>query len=397
MDSNAQIVSLIRKKMDGTIIDDELRLLERWAAEDPLHAKLLSRVLDEETVLADFSIWLALRNTDGNGDWLQTLEEKTWAKLDATRAIDRPVRSIIWKRYLSFAALLLSVLGGALWFYQFHLSTQESTLLADLSPGKNKAQITLSDGRIIELSQDQKGVVWGDQLHYEDGTAIQTLDNGKVVYATISTPRGGQYQITLPDGTKVWLNADSELKYPSSFREDARVVQLQGEAYFDVASVTKAGKKIPFIVKSTQQEVEVLGTQFNLKAYADDHGDARTTLVEGAVLLHSASSILRLAPGEQGISGGRGLNKKKVDVGPYIAWKDNRFVFEEVELREALKILSRWYDFDVQIDNKVGPTHLYASISRDKSLKEVLSIIESSGIRSRLERSGQRNKLTIFN
>ena len=157
------------------------------------------------------------------------------------------------------------------------------------------------------------------------------------------------------------------------------------------------GEKIPFKIKTSGELVEVTGTQFNLKAYADEQYENRTTLVEGSVLLHAAGGTLPLQAGEQGINDSRGLHKKKVDIGQYIAWKNNQFVFEEVELREAMKILSRWYDFDFEIQDRVKPTYLYASFSRGKNLKDVLKIIEGSGIKFKLVRIGERNKLTIFN
>jgi ferric-dicitrate binding protein FerR (iron transport regulator) len=222
------------------------------------------------------------------------------------------------------------------------------------------------------------------------------LDEQKVVHATIETPRGGQYQITLIDGTKVWLNADTKLTYPSRFKGEARIVELEGEAYFDVSPLIVQGNKIPFLVKTAQQEIEVLGTQFNVSAYPDDDDDTQTTLVEGAVRVYSGQTILLLKPGEQGISNAKGLNKKAVDVGQYIAWKNNEFVFEETELKEALKMLSRWYDFDINLNNIFPKTHLYGSISREKNLTEVLKIMESSGLKFKIERSGDRNRLTVL-
>src|SRR5690606_17310850 len=141
----------------------------------------------------------------------------------------------------------------------------------------------------------------------------------------------------------------------------------------------------------------VLGTEFNLKAYPDEQLNTKTTLVQGAVSLHADGKSLNLKPGEQGLMNSQGLSKRKVDPSLFTAWKDNKFVFEEMELHEALKILSRWYDFDFIIENSVKPIHLYASINRNKSLREVLNILESSDIKFRLERESERNKLLIYN
>lgn len=393
MYNTSEIAELIKKKIEGTITGDELIQLNELAEKNPAISRLLVIVEDDHTLLEDTAMYLGLSLEKEKEDRQRRLLENTLFKIH-----HRP-KVTLFRRLLPYVAAVCVLSLSALWYYKWELKKSHVAVIEDLAPGSNRASITLSDGRVIELNQDKHGVVLGDQLQYEDGTLIQAMDNAnaEVVYATIATPKGGQYQITLSDGTKVWLNADSKLIYPSRFHGDRREVELEGEAYFDVSTLTKNAKKTSFIVKTAQQRVEVLGTQFNLKAYADDHGDARTTLVEGAVALHVVDKTLSLLPGEQGMSSKHGLSKRKVDVGSYIAWKDNRFVFEEVELRDALKILSRWYDFDFSIDSAVKPTHLYASIKRDKNFKEVLNILESSGIKFRLERAGERNKLLIFN
>lgn len=396
MKSSFDIVSLIRKKIEGTLNDQELGLLEEWVGEDSWRAELLKKVEDEETLLSDFRSWLDLR-IDDHDNWQQEFEDKTIAKLQRSSTLTPTVRFIRWKRYLSVAALLVAMLGVIFWYSWIESRPENVQTISDLAPGTSRAQIKLADGRIIQLSSDQNGVILGEQLRYEDGTFIQAMGGSESTVATITTPKGGKYQITLSDGTKVWLNAGSEMKYPIRFVGDTRQVELTGEAYFDVSKSNKNGKSIPFVVKTVGLEIEVLGTEFNLKCYADDQEDIRTTLVEGAVTLHSSGNAMQLSPGEQGLNGVRGLSKRKVDVAPYIAWKDNWFVFEEVELREALKILGRWYDFDFEIEKGVKSTQFYASISRDKSLKEVLNILESSGIKFNLVRDGERNKLLIFN
>lgn len=391
MYNTSEIAKLIRRKIEGTITAEELIELNELVQNNPSISRLLVILEDDHTLLEDTAMYLGLSIDKEKEDRQRRLLENTLSKIHS-----RP-KVTLFRRFLPYVAAIVVVSLSALLYYKGMFNNPQIAIVEDLAPGSNRASITLSDGRIIELSQDQHGVVLGDELQYEDGTLIQAMDNAEVVYSTIATPKGGQYQITLSDGTKVWLNADSKLIYPSCFKGDSRLVELEGEAYFDVSTVTEKGKKTPFMVKTAQQQVEVLGTQFNLKAYADDQGDTRTTLVEGAVSLHVADKILPLIPGEQGVSSKKGLSKRKVDVGPYIAWKDNQFVFEEIELHEALKILSRWYDFDFSVDNAVKPIHLYASINRGKSLREVLNILESSGIKFRLKRTGERNKLLIFN
>ncbi|TDQ76328.1 FecR family protein [Sphingobacterium yanglingense] len=391
MYDTSEIARLIKRKIEGTITTNELIKLNELARKTPSIDRLLLMVEDDRTLLEDTAMYLSLSIEEEKNDRQKRILENTLSKIHQRPKVN------MFRRLLPYAAIFCVFLLGVLLYYRLGVIGSDTSVLEDLDPGTNRASITLSDGRIIELSEDQHGVVLGNQMQYEDGTLIHNLDNDEVVSATIATPKGGQYQITLSDGTKVWLNADSKLTYPSKFTGEDRMVELQGEAYFDVSTLTKNGKKTPFTVKAAQQQVVVHGTEFNLKAYADDQGDILTTLIEGAVSLHVAGNILPLKPGEQGVSSEQGLRKRKVDVEPYIAWKDNRFVFEEVELREALKILSRWYDFDFSIDNAIKPIHLYASINRGKSFKEVLKILESSGIRFKLERIGERNKLLIFN
>src|SRR5690606_13352531 len=177
----------------------------------------------------------------------------------------------------------------------------------DILPGGNRATLTLADGRTINLSEAQTGIVVGDGITYLDGTGV--LDNSASSVSTImslSTPKGGTYQITLPDGSKVWLNANSTLKYPSRFGGKERVVELEGEAYFDVSQQSTANSRqasfVPFLVKTNNQTVEVLGTEFNISAYADDPV-TKTTLVEGSVKVsaHAVNASTLLKPGEQGL------------------------------------------------------------------------------------------------
>lgn len=390
MYKTSELVKLIKKKIEGTITADELIELNELAKKNPSIGSLLRIVEDDHTLLEDTALYLSLSMEEEKGDRQKRILENTLSKIHKRPKVK------LFHRFLPYVAAAFMVSISIFIYYRLELNKQQTALIEDLAPGTNRASITLSDGRVIELSQDQHGVVLGDQLQYEDGTLIKVLEDD-VLYATISTPKGGQYQITLSDGTKIWLNADSKLIYPSRFTGDSRDVELDGEAYFDVSTVAENGKKIPFMVKTAMQKVEVLGTQFNLKAYADDLENTHTTLVEGGVSLHANGKTLPLLPGEQGVSSKKGLVKRKVDVGPYISWKDNQFVFEEIELREALKIWSRWYDFDFNIENKVKPIHLYASFNRNKTFKEVLNILESSGIKFRLEREGERNKLLIFN
>lgn len=274
-------------------------------------------------------------------------------------------------------------------------SEPEQTNLADVEAGTNKAVLTMSDGRTILLDSDQQGIVMdSDAITYADGSVLGgTAQNGigsvpddREQELLLTTPKGGQYQVVLPDGTKVWLNAQSTLKYPSRFIEDKREVFLEGEAYFEVkadqpASQPKEGHRAytrPFIVKSRNQEVIVLGTRFNISTYADEP-EVTTTLVSGAVKVRlladtdEQSQILRA--GEQAVAGTAGLTVRTADLQAAVAWKNGYFVFNNTDLRTIMRQVARWYDIKVDYQN-ISHQTFSAEIPRSARLSTLLKVIE---------------------
>lgn len=396
MYDTSNIARLIKKKLDGTISPEELVFLEKWGLSSSSNAALLKKVENEKLLFQDVIKWLELEKIEGQQDWIERLEERTISKIQTTveNESSNKLQRIASHRYLPYVASLLFFLAVFVAFYTYH-NFSKTELLADLEPGGNRASITLSDGRVIELSEQQDAVVLGEELTYADGSVISDLNDSHIVYAELRTPRGGQYNITLSDGTKVWLNADSKLKYPTRFEGDVREVELDGEAYFDVTRSTGDNKKQRFVVKTVRQQVEVLGTAFNVQAYTNDAVE-RTTLVEGAVALSGETGSVMLTPGDQGLVSVNGLNTRKVDVEQYLAWKNNEFIFHETTLNDALIVLSRWYDFEIVYEGKIPVTHLYGSIDRDKGLAEVLKIMEASGLKFRIERTENLNKLIVL-
>lgn len=391
----SEIARLIRKKLEGSIGPRELLSLEAWARKSTSNSDLLKKLEDEEVVLEDVLNWLELSADEEEGSWIERLERKTFLQIYDTESIHLPKKRKLYLRLLPYVASLLVASFIGFVYLTNVTPLVDSAALQDLEPGANRAIIALSDGRVIELSEDQEEVVIGEELTYHDGSLISQLEKERVLYSELKTPRGGHYRIALPDGTKVWLNADSKFSYPSRFDGERRVVELEGEAYFEVATSYENERRIPFIVKTEHQEIEVLGTEFNVMAYSED-SYVQTTLVEGAVQLHSKSKSLLLRPGEQGVSEGHTLNKRSVDVDQYLGWKNNEFVFYETELKDALKALSRWYDFDVVYEGSIPQTHLYGSISRNKGLSDVLKIMETSGLGFRIERIADKNKLIVL-
>lgn len=302
-------------------------------------------------------------------------------------------------RYSAAAAVAAIFIGGALFAgYEYLWSPSiGGDLVANYSnikPVEKKARLILADGMEVDIKavgeavieQNGKKINIGAQgVNYQEDS--RDSGRGKVatakknIYNTLEIPRGGEYSLTLADGTKVWMNADSKLKYPISFLEDRRVVYLEGEAYFEVA---KDASK-PFIVSTTSGDISVLGTQFNVKNYAEDK-TIYTTLVEGSVLFRGTTNRETiLAPGQQIIfSPEYGTQElKQVNVNNFISWKDNLFQFEELSLEDIMKTLSRWYDVTVSYDKEElkqlqfsGNLDKYSNIESFLKLFEVGARIE---------------------
>lgn len=289
----------------------------------------------------------------------------------------------IWSRVSIAAAVLLIGGVGTLFFLQ-QTSKMKSQLhlgaTADLNPGTNKATLTLDNGKVIQLSDDKKGIVIdATALTYNDGTAIQAPEKAPSEnYQTISTPNGGTYQVRLPDGTMVWLNAASSLRFPLKFSGRDRQVELTGEAYFEVAK----NKSMPFKVKTDQQELQVLGTHFNISGYTDESA-TRTTLLEGSVQLksrNSKSETVVLIPGQQSVLTPRDLQVRKVDAEAVVSWKNGFFRFDDEDLESIMQKVSRWYNAEVIFKNERLKKELFAGIiSRDTKVSELLKMLGQAG------------------
>lgn len=294
-----------------------------------------------------------------------------------TTAKPSPSRSI--RKYLTVAATIIAFAFLALYIYKsFNPFTEEQKLTSiygdDVASGGNRATVTLSDGTVIVLDENQSGIVSrGTELSYADGEKL--FDAGKdIQYATLSTPRGGQYRLTLPDGSKVILNAESSVKYPTSFTEKQRRVELHGEAFFDVAE----NKSQPFVVATDQQQVTVTGTTFNVNAYGDDNRTI-TTLVTGSVYVksNSSSATASLKPGQEAVWNNGTIKTKDVDTHVATGWTDGVFVFKYTTLAEILPQLERWYDIQVDI-NPIPNEEFYADINRNTPLSTVLESMEQT-------------------
>jgi transmembrane sensor len=296
-----------------------------------------------------------------------------------------PVKSAkLWIRIGAVATLILA-LGVSFYFIrnkQSLLSNAAERSAVRIMPGKNQATLTLSDGTTVLL--DSATQVSSINQH---GVKISKTADGKLVYVstatgklveaynTIRTPNGGRYEITLPDGTFVALNAASKIKFPIVFVGNERRLELDGEAYFEVA---KDAEK-PFLVVSGSQTVEVLGTHFNINSY-EDEPLVRTTLLEGSVRVKGGTQVV-LKPGEQARAGhgAETFQVSKVDIQTEVAWKDNLFFFENEPIKNCMRQVARWYDVEVVYQDDVSDKKVWGSITRFSGISKVLEILEQTG------------------
>lgn len=296
------------------------------------------------------------------------------------------IRFLNFKLITAAASILIIFCIGLFYFLkpQKELSKVASHV-NKIRPGRNRATLTLASGKTIELSGSKTGLVVGStELTYNDGSALVSsnnsslhkLDHAKTVQLIASTPRGGTYQLTLPDGTKVWLNAASTLNFPSKFSDKQRIVTLNGEAYFEVAK----DKAHPFIVQSKNQQVQVLGTHFNINSY-DDEPDIKTTLMEGSVNVinddlknNKQQRVLR--PGQQLSFTNNKITVAEVNINDALAWKNNEFVFNDEPIASIMRKISRWYDVDIVFDGIDPNEKFWGSNPRFADISKVLENLQ---------------------
>jgi len=319
----------------------------------------------------------------------QDLEDRIFDKvrqlIEQSERIPAKKRKMPWPKIVAAAAMLLVCCSAGLYWWQQNAHDQNSAsqVVHDVQPGGNRATLTLSDGRIVELSGSQEGIVLADgKIRYEDGSQLiatpQDQDPQVIPLITMTTPKGGRYRITLSDSTAVWLNSASTLRYPSRFGKGKRMVELEGEAYFDVSS----DRLRPFVVTCNGQEVEVLGTVFNINSYADEEG-IKTTLLEGKVRLRTdgdGSKSLILNPGQQAVLQDADFVVTAVDTEEVTAWKEGYFLFKNTDLRTAMKRFARWYDIEVSYENMHGNPTYGGKVPMGLTLNSVLKILKQTGV-----------------
>lgn len=297
-------------------------------------------------------------------------------------------------RVAAAAIVLIAVFGT--WFWLKSKPVQQpiaqvqkkATPKAVIAPGGDKAVLTLADGSVIILDTTRQGELTKQgntkvvrlntaTLAYNAGTA----SNPDVVYNTLATPVGGQYQVILPDGSKVWLNASSSIHFPTIFKGKERQVSVTGEAYFEVAK----NAAMPFKITVKNMEVEVLGTHFDIMAY-DDESSVNTTLLEGSVKVSEGGAVKMLVPGQQALVDKTGAIKiDAADVEEVMAWKNGWFQFNSADIQTVMRQISRWYNVDVAYEGKIPAGHFTGAVSRSNDISQVLKIMQDGGVRFKIE------------
>ncbi|MES2456481.1 MAG: FecR domain-containing protein [Bacteroidota bacterium] len=384
-------VALLKKYEAGTISAEEKALLETWYIQQAAQSnhQLSGKALDD-----------------------------SFYYLKAQLPVQPAKRMQLWPRIAVAAAAVVAVVFGV-WFYTArHLEGSAATrdlLVNDIAPGKNGATITLASGKVIALSGDKKGVIIGNgTLVYDDGSALSpggrdgrspkrgdgstdpSLSRSDIspsrgergMMLTASTTKGQTYEFTLPDGTHVWLNADSKISFPNQFVGRERKILLNGEAYFEVAKLTRLSppgrdgrrpERVPFIVESKDQQVEVLGTHFNLNTYDDALSSTVTSLLEGSVKVTGKGGARILKPGERGINTIKGVMLLRGSAEDDIDWKNGDFVFEEESLASIMRKVSRWYDVDVIYGADVDQNQTFGGkVSRKRNISQVIKALQTT-------------------
>jgi transmembrane sensor len=401
--ANSRLETLIERFHNKTISEAEhVELLTLLAQKE--HARTARKFFRE-----------VMENQPGNAQYFnpadsEALFASVQAKIDTTK--QKPVVRMLpgWKWTGIAAAACVLIIAG-IWLLQPAAKSpvkpvvQTNSGVPDLLPGKkNKAVLILADNKQIVLDSTGAGMlsVQGNtgvrkngngQIIYESGNGLNTPN--ETVYNILEVPNGGEYELVLSDGSKVWLNSASRIKFPVNFSGDTRDVELSGEAYFEIAK----DKARPFKVHFKTSTVEVLGTHFNVNSYDNEPAQA-VTLLEGSVKVASLQEAIKIKPGQQAVLGKENKMKiKQVDVEEAIAWKNGYFIFVDEDIKSIMRKLARWYDFMPEYQGNISEEQFGGMISKFRNISDVLKMFESTGtIHFKIipgDRSGKGKKIII--
>jgi len=362
---------LIIKKLNNILTESEAKIFDEWYAKSPRHRAYFKRVAKEY-------------NSKSSPE-LKTKED--WPKVLAK--IERRKNRTVFFKYAALLTIFLSV--ASLWWVNKHNATNSTikptqvltAVEEKIETGTNKAILTLEDGSKVSLHKGQKYATSyassnGEQLVYTPSDKKQSKTPKSNI---LEIPRGGQFYIVLADSTKVWVNAETKLKYPVSFQpnEERRVELVYGEAYFEVSPSSKHNGSA-FSVKTGNQAVNVIGTEFNIKAYKEE-AFILTTLVEGKVNIDKGDETKKLTPGRQSQLNRvtNAINIEEVDVYNEISWKNGLFSFKNKPLKDIMVVLSRWYDFEVEFQRKdIEEIKFNGVFRRAEDITDILAIIKNT-------------------
>jgi transmembrane sensor len=394
-DQYEDIAGILAKYPEISSAEDDI--LKEWIGLSVVNQKIFEDLISPEELL-NMMKSVEQCKTEKGRIWQRVMND-IHARPDSA---EKNIKVIWFRKWQTYVAAASVIIIASVFIYMWQLRKPGTTTLPaptvaklnDASPGKYKAKLTLADGTVIILDSAKSGrlVQQGGLIVFnKDGKLVyeKVGETDKVLYNTLTTTKGETYATELSDGTKVWLNSQSTLRYPIAFTGDVRKVEITGEAYFEVApsiAVSATGEKTKrrFVVSVNGMEVEVLGTHFNINSYADEPA-MKTTLLEGKVKVRSAATNEQtiLAPGEQAQinTQTQALNKTKdVDIDAEVAWRFGMFQFNNVDLKTVMRQLERWYDVQVVYQGNVGDFEFLGKIPRNMNLSQVLTVLQKVNV-----------------
>ena len=362
------IIQLIQLYLVGDLSGEEKVKLEEWVTQDPSREKLFKEICNEKSVASDFGIYEKVN------------KDSAWEKVILKGNIKQKnnARRLGWYKFVAAVMIPLMVVAVGYFIRETKQGIEpKDTEFASIEPGKSKDILRLADNRVIEITREQEtrfdvaeGIAATNNLSgmvYPEQVAM-----GKAEYNVLEVPRGGEYTVTLSDGTVVYLNSGSELRYPVAFGAERRDVFLSGEGYFEVAKDAER----PFFVNADKLKIRVYGTSFNVNTY--NIANVETVLVEGKIGIQGNNAEYTVKPGQLAL-----YNREKgtmeirdVDVRPYVAWKEHEFMFDNESLEEIMNTLSLWYDVDVFFQTaSLKQLHFTGHLGRYEEVSHILDAI----------------------
>ena len=375
-----KIAHLIAEEFAGVITKENQARLEQWRVESPAHAKEYDEI----------RTYIMMENERREKE-KQTVKNE-WRKFERVHFR----KYVIWRRIGRCAAIMVMPLLVCGYFVSSEWKSSEVTIAdnVEIVPGTGRAQLIMADGRFLKLEQKEnmkldlpgvKIVATEKKIVYraiEEETSTPKVEE----YNTLVVPRGGEYMLELSDGTKVWLNSDSELRFPVTFVGDRRSVEIEGEAYFDVAP----DKEHPFIVKTSHTSIRVTGTSFNVRAYADEDTES-TTLISGTVRINSGNEEFELVPNQHyTYNKNTGTNTvANVNTDLYTSWESGSFIFLNVPLENVMSYLSKWYGFQYSFEDEAAKqVRIGAYLNRYANMNPIIDMITELNLVNIKQREG---------